>query len=198
MASPTEQPLDRGVLLDILSEFVAIERDGIRLYDHYLADAPSELRTTLADYRYEMDRHATLIGEAIGRLGGDASRLTPAAQTAQQRTDLLLSLDADRPGSWLQRLETILVLETKDAYVWDVLRLIVAESHDADVVAALRPPTIDVGSQDGWDAPGSGHAERIEWARNAMRGLALEAIGVRRQGRWQHLRDALPSLRGGG
>ncbi|GAC1674007.1 MAG: hypothetical protein NVS9B8_16640 [Candidatus Limnocylindrales bacterium] len=191
MTSRQDQGSDKSVLLEILSEFVAIERDGIRLYDHYLREAPAELQANLRDFRFEMERHATLIGAAIGRLGGDPARMSVAAETARQRTDLLLSLDADHPAGWLQRLETILILETKDAYVWDVLRLIVAESNDAEVLEALKPPTVDVASQEGWDAPGSGHGDRIGWARTTMRDMALEAIGIRRQGRWHHLRDAL-------
>lgn len=192
MDLPTDQ-LDRAPLFEILSEFLAIERDGIRLYDRYLVGAPDEIRTTLADHRFEMDRHAALIAAAIERLGGDPAYRSPAADTAERRTDLLLSVATEQAG-WLHRLETILILETKDAYIWDVLRLLVAESTDAAVVAALRPPTVNVTSQDGWDAPGTSHAQRIGWARDAMREVALNELGLRRQSRLAHLRNALPAF----
>ncbi len=126
-----------SVLVDKLSERLAFERTGTRLYEalvtkHQMAEplpgGPTieELRKIQAD---EL-RHFELVRDVILRLGGDPTTVTPAADVIAVTSLGLIQVLADPRTTLLQCLEAILTAELVDNDGWSLLvRLAKATGH---------------------------------------------------------------------
>jgi hypothetical protein len=66
--------------LDLLSEVLAVERDGWTLYRDFLDDAPEHLRPKLVEYAEQSRRSVLLIEQAVAGLGGDPDYVSPGAR----------------------------------------------------------------------------------------------------------------------
>ena len=71
-------------LLDLLSEMIAVERDGMRLYVGFLDDAPEQERARLRDYA-EQSRRAVLILEEAS--GASAATRSTSRRARRSHTD---------------------------------------------------------------------------------------------------------------
>lgn len=179
-STPGSTPEQRA-LLDLLSEWLTLERDGIRLYQQYESAAPEEEQVTLAIYRMEIARHVGLLEQTIIDLGGDPSYISPLGMTARRLTDVLLELDQmvlpERRGMY--RLEALLVFETRDQLLWEMLAALARHGSAAAGAGALRRAADDVQSVEALgagDAPR--HEERLQWIRATMRQLVLTDAGL--------------------
>src|SRR5437899_6367812 len=109
-------------LLDLLSEMLAVERDGERLYSRFLEDAPEELREKLVEYAEQSRRSALVLEEAIRGLGGDPAYVSPGAEVAHGLTEAVLAATEPSPvRRWLYRLLHLLAFETRNRLIWRTL-----------------------------------------------------------------------------
>jgi hypothetical protein len=178
-ASEQAHPLEHGPLLALLSELMTRERDGAALYHRYLDDAPAAMRDTLAASGAEIDHHVHLLERAIIQLGGDPSYVAPVAESGRRLTQELLALRETGPDRWIYRLEALFVFETRDQILWESLRLLSQKGLAAADAAVVRPAAVAVESPEALGAyNGSRHRERIRWARDTMRDLILEQLGL--------------------
>jgi hypothetical protein len=183
-----------GPLLDLLSEMLAVERDGQRLYEGFLQDAPAGLQPKLLEYAEQTRRSVLALEKAIAEIGGDPAHVSPGAVVAHRLTDAVLEATEDSPvRRWMYRLLHVVAFEIRDELVWDTLRVIVTQDPDRAEAESLERAVMATQSDEALGAHGQDRRqERIAWARHAMRSAILDELGVEEQAVWRtRLRHAL-------
>ena len=129
------------VFLDKLGERLAFERTGVRLYDAVLAKMPasrtSEGTLSAEDMRHFRDEelaHMHLVKEAIEKLGGDPTAVTPCADLKGVEGMGLVQVVTDPRTTLTQCLDTILTAELADNDGWKIL-IAMAEALGQDELA---------------------------------------------------------------
>jgi rubrerythrin len=116
------------VLIDKLSERLAFERSGVRLYEALMlkcrASGNAETDGTLAKLEIICNdelRHFHMLWECIEKLGGDPTVQTPSADTAAVASQGIPMVVADPRTTVPQCLEAILTAELVDCDAWERL-----------------------------------------------------------------------------
>lgn len=130
-----------NVLLDKLGERLAFERSGVRLYDAVLAKLPASKTSKgeldadeLQHIRDEEHRHMQIVTEAIEKLGGDPTAMTPCANLVGVQGSGLVQSVTDPRATLTQCLDTLLAAELLDNEGWKLL-IALAEGMGQDAVA---------------------------------------------------------------
>jgi len=120
--------VNASVLVDKLSERLAFERTGTRLYAALVGKCgsgePLPGGPTLADLQKihaEERAHFDLVREAIVTLGGDPTAMTPSADIAGVASMGILQVVSDARTSLKQSLEAMLIAELADNDGWALL-----------------------------------------------------------------------------
>lgn len=127
-----------SVFVDLLGERLAFERTGARLYDAVIAkfDALGSFeggptREELVHIRNDEIRHFGLIHDAIEKLGGDPTVVTPAADIAGIQASGLVQVVSNPSTTLEQSLSALLTAELVDNDCWATLvELADALGHD--------------------------------------------------------------------
>jgi hypothetical protein len=116
------------VLIDKLSERLAFERTGTRLYGALIGKCESEGEIpggpTVGDLQQiqaEELAHFELVREAIVSLGADPTAMTPSADMTGVASSGILQVITDSRTSLRQSLEAILIAELVDNEGWELL-----------------------------------------------------------------------------
>jgi hypothetical protein len=155
--------------MDKLGERLAFERTGARLYEalisQHRASGAFEGGPSTADLEHilaEERRHFALLWDAISRLGGDPTAVTPSANlhaTASRGIGLVL---VDPRTGLLPGLEAVLLAELADDEGWEMLVALAREAGEAELAAgfeqALAAEGEHVQKVRGWIAAGHGRA----------------------------------------
>ena len=167
-------------LLDVLSEMLAVEQDGTRLYSESVVDAPENLRPKLLEYAEQSRRGCLVLEEAIRRLGGDPVRVSNGAQMAHRLTDAVLAAtESGGPRRWIYRLLHIVAFETRDGMIWDALDAL-ADKAGGTTGEVLHTAATAVLSEEALGAHmADRNDERIAWALEAMEAELGRELGVR-------------------
>lgn len=127
-ADADEEIAGMAVLLDKLSERLAFERTGTRLYDALINKCAvmgdSSQGPTLAELQQIRDeelQHFLLINKAITTLGGDPTVQSPCADVTGVASLGLLQVLTDPRTSVTQCLQAILTAELTDNAGWELL-----------------------------------------------------------------------------
>jgi hypothetical protein len=117
-----------SLFLDKLGERLAFERTGVRLYDAVGAKLPASRTTegtfTEQEFRRFRDEelaHFHLVKEAIEKLGGDPTAVTPSADVNGVAASGLVKVVTDPRTTLTECLETLLVVELADNDGWRIL-----------------------------------------------------------------------------
>jgi rubrerythrin len=128
------------VLLDKLGERTAFERSGVRLYEMLIAklDALGSFdggptREALLEIRGDEAEHFLLAAEALRRLGGDPTAMTPSADIAAVASMGIFQVIGDPRTTLRQSLEAILIAELTDNAAWPQLREMAVEFGDEEL-----------------------------------------------------------------
>lgn len=127
-ADADEDQAAMAVFLDKLSERLAFERMGVRLYEALLnkCEALGETKPgpTLEDIRHiggeELD-HFLMLNEAIETLGGDPTVESPSADIAAVASMGIMQVMTDPRSSVPQCLQVLLTAELTDNAGWELL-----------------------------------------------------------------------------
>jgi hypothetical protein len=127
-AEAGEEELGAAVLLDKLSERLAFERMGTRLYDALInkcellgESSPGPTLAELQQIRDEELQHFLLLKRAITTLGGDPTVQSPCADVAGVASLGILQVLTDPRTSVPQCLQAILTAELTDNDGWELL-----------------------------------------------------------------------------
>jgi rubrerythrin len=139
-AKADEETAGMAVFLDKLSERLAFERMGTRLYDALInkfdtiGDESGGLtRDALQEIRDEEHRHFLLLTEAVTKLGGDPTVQSPCADVAAVASMGLLQVVIDPRTNMPQSLQAILTAELTDNVGWEMLIDLAEELGYADM-----------------------------------------------------------------
>jgi hypothetical protein len=109
-------------LLDLLSEMLAVERDGRRIYQQLLSDAPAELHEKLIEYTEQSRRSVLVLEQAVRELGGDPEYVSPGAQVVHAMTDAVMEASEHATERrWMYRALHLITYETRDRMIWNAL-----------------------------------------------------------------------------
>lgn len=131
--------------IDKLSERLAYERGGTRLYEaaitKFLEHAEELPGATVSDFtqiRDEEAAHALLIKECIEQLGADPTAQTPSAALVGIETMGLLQAVTDPRTSLAHTLHALLAAELVDEAGWETLIALAENMGQDDMVARFR------------------------------------------------------------
>jgi rubrerythrin len=172
------------ILQDKLSERLAFERAGTRLYEALLSkhDAGRTFRggpsrQDIQHIRDEEHAHMTMLLEVIARTGGDPTVVSPSANVQAVASKGLPAVLADPRTDMLQCLEALLVAELTDNDCWTALIELAEAAGEIDMAAQFRQALEHEGEHlemvRGWVAAGTGRS--VERARSLSRPLAAPA-----------------------
>lgn len=123
-----EEEAGMAVLLDKLSERLAFERTGTRLYEALLnkcemlgEEAPGPTLEDIQHIGREELEHFLLINETITELGGDPTVQSPSADVGAVASLGIMQVLTDPRSSMSQCLQAILIAELTDNAGWELL-----------------------------------------------------------------------------
>ncbi len=117
-----------AVLLDKMSERLAFERMGTRLYEAFINkcetlgdEANGMTAADLQEIRDEEHRHFMLLTEAVTELGGDPTVQSPCADVAAVASMGIMQVLTDPRTTVTQSLNALLTAELTDNAGWEML-----------------------------------------------------------------------------
>jgi bacterioferritin (cytochrome b1) len=134
-----------ATLADKLSERLAFERTGTRLYEALIGklavlgeSTPGPTLTQLAEIREEELQHFLLVNRAITSLGGDPTVMSPCADTVMVSSLGLLQVLTDPRTTLPQCLQAILTAELTDRDGWELLITLADELGHEELAQEFR------------------------------------------------------------
>lgn len=132
------------VLLDKLSERLAFERTGTRMYEGLIAkleasgDADPAVLEDARRFHGEERAHMDLVARSIEQLGGDPTVETPSADVDGVASMGLLQVIADPRTSTLHSLHAIHIAELADNDGWSLLVDLAERMGQSELAEAFR------------------------------------------------------------
>src|SRR5437016_2606901 len=114
-------------LMDKLSEFLTVERGGIKLYEAALKHVHNrEVKGKFQEFHMQTIRHEEILTKIIEKLGGKATHKSTGAKLAEEKAKALLKTMSETKGmsrdeAELNAMENIVIAETKDHADWELL-----------------------------------------------------------------------------
>jgi len=167
-ATSISDPVSMDKLMDFLSEFLAVEKGGTRLYRAAAGRSTDpEIRDTYLKYLRQTERHAELLTDAISRIGGDPKFISKGASVQMKRAKSMLELEVPPELRELADAENILLAETKDHKDWEFLDAIGSKIPDDDARDVISEIVDEVEDEED---------EHLEFAKKAVDKLANLAV----------------------
>jgi rubrerythrin len=158
------KPVSQAWLNDFLSEMLAVEEGGEKLYAKALDELQhNELRAKLEEFHKETQRHIELVREMMQSAGMNESHKSPTAEAAEQKAQGLLSVEIEDHLKDLNNIENLVLAETKDRWDWEMLSSVVSRIEDADLRDVARDAVAEVFKQE---------REHLQWNEKTLTTLA--------------------------
>ena len=155
-------------LLDLLSEFLAVERGGVRLYTVALSRSKRpDFKKILEIFLRQTQRHVELLEYAIRELEGDPEYISDGAVIQEQRTQSFIDLDVPARKQEIADVESVLLAETKDNNDWGFLKTALPYLKDErarDVLSEIVSQVEDEEDQ------------HVLWAKESLNQLMMEEL----------------------
>lgn len=173
----TSESFSHSLLMDKLSEFLAVEKGGIKLYEAALRIVQDKkVRDKFQEFLTQTHRHDQILTGVIRELGGDPTYMSTGAELADKKAKALLATMEGNNGSSvlspkdaeINAIENILLAETKDHADWELLGKIVRRTDDSKLSDVLRPAVSEVEAQED---------EHLTFAKEQLGRLAIESMG---------------------
>lgn len=147
--------------LDKLGERLAFERTGVRLYGALISKLDAfgsfdggPTREMLEDIMGEEYQHFALLSDAITKLGGDPTVVTPSADLHATMSAGIMAVMVDPRTTFAQCLEAALIAELADNAAWEVLTDLAAQNGDDNLAelfeAAQTEEVVHLDSVKSW------------------------------------------------
>lgn len=180
MAELTEKVMDffssarinERTLMEVLSEFLAIEMGGQKLYEKALGlVSDSEVRTKFREFHRQTIKHQKVLTDVIHRLGGNTRAQSPTAKVATEKAQALLR-SMDRNGlskdqAELNAIENIVLAETKDHADWELIGKIARQATEDRLREILGAAAAEVEQEED---------EHLNWTRKKLGELQMQAL----------------------
>ena len=168
----TSARINNSTLMDVLSEFLAVEMGGQKLYEKALGlVSDSEVRSKFREFHRQTLKHQLVLADVILRLGGNSRAQSPTAKVATEKAQALLkSMDAaglSKDQAELNAIENIVLAETKDHADWELIGKIARQSTDDRLREVLGAAASEVEQEED---------EHLNWTRKKLGELQMEAL----------------------
>ena len=168
----TSARINNSTLMGVLSEFLAVEMGGQKLYEKALGlVSDSEVRTKFREFHKQTLKHQKVLTDVIHRLGGNTRAQSPTAKVAAGKAQALLrSMDANglsKDQAELNAIENIVLAETKDHADWELIGKIARQSTDDRLREILGAAASEVEQEED---------EHLNWTRKKLGELQMEAL----------------------
>ena len=123
----TSSKISTRLLMDKLSEFLAVERGGIKLYQAALQIVQDrEVSQKFREFFEQTKKHEAILTRVIRELGGDPDHVSPGAAMAEKKAMSLLETMTNSDGlngraAELDAIENIVIAETQDHADWEMI-----------------------------------------------------------------------------
>ena len=160
-------PVNPEWLKDFLSEMLAVEMGGVKLYDKALNELQHpEHEDKLGQFLQQTERHVELCTEMLEAAGGDSNYQSPGAQAAEQKADGLMSAEVPVEMADLNNIENLVLAETKDHWNWETLASVVSKIGDAELKRMATKAISEVRKQE---------KMHLDWNEKTLSKLAMES-----------------------
>jgi hypothetical protein len=161
------KPISNGWLRDFLSEMLAVEKGGIKLYEKALRDLQHhEYQDKLEEFHEQTERHVELCTDLLKAAGAEADYYSPGAEAADHKAEGLLSTEVPDKLADLNNIENLVLAETKDHWNWEILASIQARIGEADLKRMAAEAVREVRKQE---------QTHLDWNEQTLSALAMEA-----------------------
>ena len=148
--------LNHEWLQNFLSEMLAVERGGVKLYAKALEELEhKELRPKLEQFHQQTERHVELCEELLNASGGKTANLSPGAQAAEHKARGLMTAKVPEEMVDSNNIENLVLAETKDHWNWETLGSLIEEIEDPELKKTTRRAVREVLKQEndhvGWN-----------------------------------------------
>jgi rubrerythrin len=173
----TNAQVSKSALMDLLSEFLAVEQGGQQLYEKSLELVfDNEVKTRFREFLKQTMTHQKVLTEIINELGGNPNSQSHTAKIAAQKAEALLRTMGDpgltRDQNQLNAMENIVLAETKDHADWELLGKIVRQTTDHRLREVLAPAAKTVEQEED---------EHLNWTRKKLGELQMAALSQNRK-----------------
>jgi rubrerythrin len=169
----TSANIRRSLLMDKLSEFLAVERGGVKLYETAIQQVTdAEVLNRFREFYQQTRKHVEILSRVIANLGGDPTYMSPGAKIAEDKAQALLSTMTRSDGmaprqTEMNAIENIVIAETKDHADWELLGHIARRSSDSQLRDVLAPAVDEVAPEED---------QHLNWTTEQMARLGLAAL----------------------
>ena len=173
----TSARISHEMLRDKLSEFLAVERGGLKLYEQaLLLVSDPKVSQRFGEFLEQTRKHETIVISLMHQLGMDSSYVSPAAKVAEQKASALLqtmmSSDGLPPKAVeINAIENIVLAETKDHADWELLGKIARQATDDKVREVLAPAVSEVEPEED---------DHLNWTKEQLARLEFASIAANR------------------
>ena len=168
----TSARINKSTLMEVLSEFLAVEMGGQKLYEKALGlVSDSEVRSKFHEFHRQTIKHQKVLADVINKLGGNTRTQSPGAKVATEKAQALLrSMDGNglsKDQAELNAIENIVLAETKDHADWELIGKIARQSNDDRLREVLGATASEVEQEED---------EHLNWTRKKLGELQMEAL----------------------
>jgi ferritin-like metal-binding protein YciE len=154
-------------LRNFLSEMLAVEKGGVKLYEKALSDlAHSEFEDRLNEFLDQTHRHVELCTSMLEAVGADADFQSPGAQAAEHKAEGLISTQVPPEMQDLNNIENLVLAETKDHWNLEMLASIAPKIGDPELKRAATKAISEVRRQE---------KTHVDWNEKTLSKLAMES-----------------------
>jgi len=173
----TDSRIEMETMHNLLSEFLAVEKGGQKLYEKALQlISNAEVRTKFRDFLDQTVEHQRILTAVIEQLGGNPRMVSPTAKIAAKKAQGLLATmsttGASRQEAELNAMENIVLAETKDHADWELIGKISRQTTSSRLREILGPAVRAVEEQED---------EHLNWTRKKLGELQMELLNQDRQ-----------------
>ena len=170
-----QTPLGEEWLKDFLSEMLAVEKGGVKLYEKALSELEHpELEQKLTDFLRQTERHVELCTEMLEAAAGDSNYQSPGAEAADHKAEGLLSTQVPPELTDLNNIENLVLAETKDHWDWEMLASVAPKIGDPELKRMASKAIREVRKQE---------QAHLNWNEQTLTKLALEIATQRSRAR---------------
>jgi rubrerythrin len=154
-------------LRDFLSEMLAVEKGGVKLYQKALNDLDHlEHKDKLDEFLRQTKRHVELCTEMLNAAGGDSDYQSPGAKAAEHKAEGLISTQVPAEMMDLNNIENLVLAETKDHWNWEMLASVAKKIGDAELKRMAAKAIAEVRKQE---------KLHLDWNEQTLSKLAMES-----------------------
>ena len=168
----TSARINKSTLMEVLSEFLAVEMGGQKLYEKALRMvSDSEVRSKFHEFHRQTIKHQKVLTDVINKLGGNTRTQSAGAKVATEKAQALLrSMDGNglsKDQAELNAIENIVLAETKDHADWELISKIARQSSDDRLREVLGAAASEVEQEED---------EHLNWTRKKLGELQMEVL----------------------